>query len=135
MVLTVAAVLGGIVGILLASSYTCSKLREAFGPPYKRFDISTDLEAELAKVAREGWLYRALIAFDIASNVIVFKGQQDETISTHCWRAMQEGKTWGRLACKWLDGYQDDHGIIAAVGDLQRASARVEVLKKALGLQ
>jgi len=35
---------------------------------------------------------------------------------------------------KWLNGFQPLHGYKAASGDLQRASARVEVLKKALGI-
>jgi hypothetical protein len=63
----------------------------------------TDIPTVMAKVTQEGWLHRSLCAFDIAVNVILLRGQQDETISTHSWRAQQEGKLWGKAMCWWLN--------------------------------
>lgn len=60
--------------------------------------------------------------------------QQDETISTHAWRAANEGKLWGKLMCDWLNLFQPNHGEKAAAGDLERALVRVAVLKKSLGI-
>lgn len=84
--------------------------------------------------SQEGWPHRALVAFDIWFNVTILRGQQDETISTHSWRAQQEGKTWGKLMCKWLNGFQPNHGFKAASGDLERAKSRVAQLSKMLGV-
>jgi hypothetical protein len=84
--------------------------------------------------SKEGWAHRALVAFDIAFNVIVLRGAPDETISSHAWRAEQEGKFWGIWMCHWLNGFQSNHGFKAASGDLERAQARVNVLRKALGV-
>lgn len=97
--------------------------------------IVTDVAAAELRASKESWLHRSLAAFDIAFNVIVLRGQQDETISTHSWRAAQEGKLWGKAMTLWLDGFQPNHGPRAASGDLERATVRVAVLKKALGLQ
>lgn len=96
---------------------------------------SSDIPAAMAKAAAEPWWHRGLCAFDIAFNVIVLRGQQDETISTHSWRAQQEGKLWGKAMCWWLNLFQANHGPQAACGDLERATARVAVLKKSLGIQ
>ena len=93
-----------------------------------------DIPTVMAKAGREGWIHRGLGAFDIAFNVIVLRGQQDETISTHSWRAQQDDKLWGKAMCWWLNLFQANHGPQAACGDLERASVRVAVLKKALGL-
>lgn len=95
---------------------------------------AVDIPLAEAQAAAEGYLHRALVAFDIFVNVVLLKGQQDETISTHCWRASLEGKTWGDVMCWWLNLFQDNHGPQAASGDLLRATERCEVLKKALGL-
>jgi hypothetical protein len=95
---------------------------------------AVDIPYAMNQAAHEGWPHRALVAFDIFVNVVLCKGQQDETISTHSWRAAQEGKTWGKVMCWWLNLFQDNHGPQAASGDLLRATERVEVLKKALGL-
>lgn len=119
------------IGLLIAISFLMATLRAAFS----KKQISSDTVEELEKrAAKEGWIHRSLVAFDIAFNVIVLRGQQDETISTHSWRAQQEGKLWGQLMCKWLNGFQSNHGFKAACGDLERAQSRVDVLKKALGL-
>lgn len=96
---------------------------------------NTDVPTVMAKAAKEGWAHRSLAAFDIAFNVIVLRGQQDETISTHAWRAAQKGKLWGRVMCWWLNLFQATHGQHAACGDLERATVRVAILKKALGIQ
>lgn len=87
---------------------------------------------EMAQAAAEGWVHRILVAFDIFWNVAVWRGQEDETISTHSWRALHEGKAWGKAMNWWLNLFQPDHGWGAACGDLQRAENRVRALQVAL---
>lgn len=95
--------------------------------------VAGDVATAESKAAAEGWLHRILVAIDIATNVIALRGQQDETISTHSYRASVEGKTWGKIVVKWLDWFQPNHGQKAASGDLERAQVRVAVLTKLLG--
>lgn len=95
---------------------------------------AADVEAAKARAALNGRLHRWLVGFDIFLNITFFNGQMDETMSAHCWRAAQKGKLWGKLMNAWLDCFQTNHGPLAASGDLQRAEARVECEKKALGL-
>ena len=87
-----------------------------------------------ARSAREGYLHRILVALDIFVNVVFLRGQQDETISTHAWRASNLGHTWGKWVNAWLNLFQDNHGALAASGDLQRAKSRVAQLSKLLGV-
>ena len=119
-----------VIGLLTATIRSVFKLNTK---DIKVWNVA-DVPAAMAKAGAEAWWHRGLGAFDIAFNVIVLRGQQDETISTHSWRAQQEGKLWGRGMCWWLDLFQANHGPQAACGDLERATARVAVLKKALGL-
>jgi hypothetical protein len=116
-----------LIGVMLAS---IRALRGEIVPAWNEADIA----AAEARVAAEGWLHRSLSAFDIAFNVIFLRGQQDETISTHSYRASLEGKLWGKLMCDWLDMLQPDHGLLATCGDFYRASVRAAALKKVLGL-
>lgn len=90
-------------------------------------------EAE-RRAAAEGYPHRALVALDIFMNVVVLVGQQDETMSTHAWRAATAGKLWGKLMNGWLNWIQPNHGYLAASGDLERAMARVATLSKALNI-
>jgi hypothetical protein len=124
------AVISGLIAISAIMGFT----RELLHGPDPTWHPDTDIPVAMAKAANEGWVHRQLVAFDIAFNVIVLRGQQDETISTHSYRAMLEGKTWGKLMCKWLNGFQANHGPKATSGDYQRALTRVQMLKKALGL-
>ncbi len=124
-----------IIGIVLAAliGISCllgwvNKLRGLYVP----WSGAEQVLAQERQAAKESWLHRCLVAFDIAVNVILLRGQQDETISTHSWRAQQENKLWGKLMCKWLNGFQPNHGPKAASGDLQRAQSRVVVLSKLL---
>ena len=97
--------------------------------------IPADVSEAEDIASREGWILRSLVAFDIACNVIIFWGEQDETISTHAWRDSLENKLWGRLMNRWLEWWQPNHGLRAASGDLQRATVRVLILKKVLGVK
>lgn len=106
-------------------------IRSAVGDKSPAWGVSSVAAAE-AKAAEEGWLHRSLVAFDIAVNVIVLRGQADETISAHSWRASVEGKLWGKLMTKWLDWIQPFHGQKAASGDLERAKVRVKILSRML---
>ena len=121
------------VAALITISVAMASIRAAIAGKAPAWDTPQVAIAE-GRAAREGWLHRSLVAFDIAFNVIVLRGQQDETISTHSWRAQQEGKAWGKAMCWWLNGFQPNHGFKAAAGDLERAKARVAVLSKALGV-
>jgi hypothetical protein len=96
--------------------------------------IPPDIAIQELQASQEGWIRRMLVAFDIAFNVIVLRGQQCETISSHAWRAQQEGKTWGKWMCKFLDLFQANHGFKAACGDLERSQSEVDRLKKLLGV-
>ena len=77
--------------------------------------------AEEASTVKESWWHRSLVAFDIACNVIVLRGQPDETISSHAARADEEGKRWGKVLSGMLDWFQPDHGAAAQAGDVERA--------------
>lgn len=120
------------IAVLVTISVVMATVRAAIGNRVPQWSSSQVAVQEL-RASQEGWLHRALVAFDIAFNVIVLRGQQDETISTHSWRAQQEGKTWGKWMCWWLDGFQPLHGYKAASGDLERAKSRVAQLSKMLG--
>ena len=121
------------VASLITISVAMASIRAAIAGKVPAWDVSQVSIAE-GRSSREGWLHRMLVAFDIVFNVIVLRGQQDETISTHSWRAQQEGKAWGKAMCWWLDGFQPNHGFKAASGDLERAKSRVAQLSKMLGV-
>jgi hypothetical protein len=125
---------GGIVAGLILIPLLLTTIRTALDGKAPTWNPS-DVAAAEASSASKGWLYRSLTAFDIAFNVIVLRGEQDETISTHAYRAFLEGKTWGKIVNTWLGWFQPNHGARAASGDLERATARVSVLKKILGVQ
>jgi|SRR5208283_484687 len=94
-----------------------------------------NIKEAMARSENESRIHRWLDAFDIFLNVTFLNGQNDETMSAHCWRASCEGHWWGVAMNWWLGGFQPNHGYQAACGDLQRALNRVAVEKKALGLQ
>jgi hypothetical protein len=118
---------------LITISVVMASVRAAIAGKAPAWVVADVAQAELQS-SKEGWPHRALVAFDIWFNVTILRGQQDETISTHSWRAQQEGKTWGKWMCWWLDGFQPNHGFKAASGDLQRAKSRVAQLSKMLGV-
>ena len=91
------------------------------------------VKQEEAQAASEGYLHRALVAFDIFCNVVFLRGQQDETISTHSARAATQGKWWGIAMSTWLGWIQSDHGAKAAAGDMQRAE-NVERIEEESGI-
>ena len=121
-----------VIGLLVAISVLIGTLRALIDGKDSAWK-SSDVAVAEGRAAGEGWLHRILVAIDIAFNVIVLRGQQDETISTHSWRAQQEGKLWGKVMCWWLNGFQANHGFKAASGDLERAKSRVAQLSKMLG--
>jgi hypothetical protein len=87
----------------------------------------------LAQAAKEKWYHRILETFDVFVNVIA-RGEPDETISTRSYRALLEGKLWGRAMSYFLNLYQPQHGPKACVGDLYRAQSRALVCRKILGI-
>lgn len=127
-------IIGGTIAALIAISFFMATLRAMLGVKAKPFNPVIDVPAAEARAAKEAWWHRALVALDIAVNVIVLRGNQGETISAHSWRSANKGHLWGKLMNTWLDGFQSNHGWLAASGDLERATAEVSVLRKALGV-
>ena len=119
-----------VVGLILSGLFT-SAIRSIF---HLNTGKAVGVPEMMEQASKEGWIHRCLVALDIVINVILLRGQQDETISSHSWRAMNGGKLWGRAMCWWLNLFQENHGFKAACGDLERATVRCEVLKKALGV-
>jgi hypothetical protein len=93
-----------------------------------------NIKRAMDKSNHESRIHRWLVAFDIFLNVTFMNGQNDETMSAHCWRASLEGHKWGKAMNWWLNGFQPHHGYQAACGDLQRSLNRAECERKALGL-
>jgi len=54
------------------------------------------------------YIVNILIALDQLVNA-VFCGDPKETISSRADKAMQEGKMWGCILCKFLSKIQKDH--------------------------
>jgi hypothetical protein len=119
---------------LVALSMVLSTARAALGKT-KSFLYPIDVPVAEKQAVGEWYWHRALVALDIFLNVVFMFGQQDETMSTHAWRASLKGRLWGRAMNWWLNGFQTNHGPQAASGDLERASVRVSVLKKLLGVK
>lgn len=94
-----------------------------------------NIQAAMARASNETRLHRWLDGFDIFLNVTFLNGQNDETMSAHCWRASLKGHWWGIAMNWWLGGFQLNHGWQAAAGDLQRAINRVNTEKEALGIE
>lgn len=93
-----------------------------------------NIKIAMEKSNHESRIHRWLVAFDIFLNVTFMNGQNDETMSAHCWRASLQKHWWGVMMNWWLNGFQPNHGYRAAAGDLQRALNRADIEKKALGL-
>jgi hypothetical protein len=120
---------------LVAVSVLFRLLHRALGTSDSRPMTPENIQAAMARSNDESRIHRWLDAFDIFLNVTFMNGQNDETMSAHCWRAAQAGHLWGKAMNWWLEGFQPNHGYQAACGDLQRAINRIAVEKKALGLQ
>jgi hypothetical protein len=133
-------ILGGEIYLAAASGLVVASglfrlLHRALGTSNSRPMTPENIQAAMARSNDESRVHRWLDAFDIFLNVTFMNGQNDETMSAHCWRAAQAGHLWGRAMNWWLEGFQPNHGYQAACGDLQRAINRIAVEKKALGLQ
>lgn len=76
---------------------------------------------EEKQAAKEGWFHRVLVQIDILGNVLLFRGQANETISSHAARASLQGKRWGKVLSAMLDVVEKDHGAKAIAGDEERA--------------
>ena len=119
-------------GLLVAVSALIATGRTIFEKKQPPFTYPIDVPKAEAKAAAEGYLHRALVALDIFLNVVVMGGRQCETMSSHAFIASLEGKLWGKLMNKWLNGFQPQHGPQAASGDLERSTVEAERLKKVL---
>lgn len=125
---------GIVITSLVALSVVMATVRAMLHGASPVFNPNTDVAIAEARAAKEGYLHRILVAFDIFLNVVVLAGCQGETISAHSFIASLEGKLWGKLMTKWLDGIQVSHGQKAASGDLERSMAEVSRLRKILGV-
>jgi hypothetical protein len=124
---------GGIVAGMWIVAYGIAGVRRLVRGPFMPEAVDQLFYEKYAgQAAREGWLHRFLVVFDIAMNVL-FRGQEDETLSSRAYRASLEGKMWGRLLNYWLDLIQPQHGPKAMVGDVYRAMNRVATSIKVLG--
>ena len=54
------------------------------------------------------YFWNLLILLDETGNALT-GGDPGETISSRAGKAMQEGKTWGCILCKFLNLFQKDH--------------------------
>src|SRR5690348_9761107 len=108
-----------ITGLILVAAIMAT-IRALLGRAKEIWSVSDVAVAE-SQAAAEGYPHRALVALDIFLNVLVLRGQQDETISAHAWRASLQGHLWGRALNGWLCWIQENHGQKAASGDLERA--------------
>lgn len=131
--LLILEIAGGTIAGLILMAWLMATIRALLGDKSGPWVVADVAIAE-AQAAQELWWHRSLVTFDISVNVILLRGQQDETISAHAWRASVEGKLWGRAMNGWLCWIQPNHGQKAAAGDLIRAKNRVLVLSKALGV-
>lgn len=125
---------GGIIAGMWIVAYGIAGVRRLVSGPSLPETINGAFYAKYAaRAATEGWLHRFLVVFDIALNVL-FRGQEDETMSSRAYRASLEGKLWGRALNYWLDLIQPQHGPKAMVGDMERALNRFATGKKVLGI-
>lgn len=120
------------IAALITLSVLLASIRAIFSKGTPPFDPVAGVLLAEQRAAVEGWPHRILVAFDVFLNVVVLFGFQSETISSHCYRASLEGKLWGKLMTKWLDGFQPNHGPLAASGDLQRSQSEVTRLRALL---
>lgn len=120
-----------IVASLIIIALSMATVRAMLGNKNPAWSVADVATAEALTAAEPYW-HRALVALDIFLNVVVLKGWQDETISTHAWRASLLGHRWGIAVAKWLSWIQPNHGQKAASGDLERATSRVSVLSRLL---
>lgn len=134
MILKIFEIVGFTIAALWLVAFVIAGIRQIINGSDKDTPVDAAFIAFYAeKSAKEGWIHRFLVAFDIMWNVI-FRGQEDETLSGHSYRASLEGKLWGRVMTYWLSLFEVQHGVKAVIGDLQRAKNRVAVNSKVLGL-
>lgn len=133
--LLIAEVFGSVIAALWAVAFVVAGVRRLINGPDKLEPIDAAFIAKYeVQTAKEKWVHRFLVVFDIFVNVC-FRGQQDETISGRAYRASLENKLWGRVMNYWLNLFQVQHGVKAAVGDLWRAQVRIVTNKKVLGIK
>jgi len=122
---------GAVITALIIIAWTIATIRAVIAGRAPAWTPG-DVPAAMARAGNEGYLHRVLVALDIFINVVFCFGQQDETMSTHAWRS---SASWGGKAVNyWLSWFQPNHGPLAASGDLERATARITILSKALGI-
>lgn len=83
--------------------------------------------AEEAAAATESVIHNDFVAVDIATNVVVLGGHQDETISSHASRDALEHKPVGVVVSEVLDLFQANHGAKAQAADVERAEAIIKL--------
>lgn len=92
---------------------------------------TTQTQAEEQGAYKEGYWHRFWVAVDIAINVTLLRGQQDETISSHAARSALQGKLWGRILSSFLNLFEKDHGAKAQAADIARAKNTIRIEESA----
>lgn len=79
------------------------------------------------QVDNYNYLHRLLIGLDDFTNVVVFNGECDETISAHTARMAMKHEFVGVVMSKALDLIQKNHGAKAIAGDTERAKTIINI--------
>ncbi len=87
-----------------------------------------ETEAAAERVQHEGYLHRQAVNLDIAVDETL-GGPMGMTISTRLGIAAMKGRWWGKLGCRILNLFQNNHDARAAAGDLERARAVSQVIE------
>lgn len=125
----------GVFATLWIVAFAIAGIRRLIHGPFIPEPINAAFIAKYeARAAVEGWVHRILVVFDIGCNVFFMRGQQDETMSAHGYRAAVEGKQWGKVFEYWLSLMQPQHGPKALIGDSYRAKNRLATNQKILGI-
>lgn len=112
----------GAIALLLLIGVSMALARALKGSAAQPWTPAEIPEAE-ARAAREGYVHRCLVALDMMLNVWLFRGNPDETISTHAWRAAKRGVVAAKVLLWWLDLLDPHHGHLAAAADIERGRA------------
>lgn len=75
----------------------------------------------MIREGRKNRFWRTLLALDQLLNVVVFNGDEDETVSSNAGKAALQGRRWGCVLCRILDVFDRDHCTKAIEADEGKA--------------
>jgi hypothetical protein len=94
----------------------------------------SQVAAQEASAAHEGYVHRDLVAVDITVSVIT-GGLEDETISSRLARDAEQHRLVGEIGSKVLDVFEKDHGAKAQAADTERADVVIATEAASGGLE